>query len=59
MVQFILENLKKIKKMVKENTIIKMVHIKMGIFLMIYLKEMVNMFGTMEENIKELLKKVQ
>ena len=59
MVQFILENLKKMKKMVKENTFIKMVHITMGIFLMIYLKEMVNMFGTMEENIKELLKKVQ
>ena len=45
--------------MVKENTFIKMVHITMGIFSMIYLKEMVNMFGTMEENIKELLKKVQ
>ena len=59
MVQFILENLKKMKKMVKENIYIKMVHITMGIFSMIYLKEMGNMFGTMEENIKELLKKVQ
>jgi hypothetical protein len=59
MVQFILENLKKMKKMVKENIYIKMVHITMGIFLMIYLMEMENMFGMMEENIKELLKKVQ
>ena len=58
MVQFMLENLKIIKKMEKENIFIKMIHIMMENLLMIYLMEMENIFGTMEKNIKDYLKMV-
>ena len=48
---YVLENLKIIKMMEKENIFIKMYHIMMENLLMIYLMEMENIFGTMEKYI--------